>query len=90
SGYDPHEEKRSRRHDITINEFAELYWEIACAHKKPLTVTNEKGLMKRHIAPLFGKMKVKEIRRADVQKFVNDVATGKTAAKVKTKARGLA
>lgn len=90
SGHDPHEEKRSRRHDITINELAELYWEIACAHKKPLTVTNEKGLMKRHIAPLFGKMKVKEIRRADVQKFVNDVATGKTAAKVKTKARGLA
>jgi len=89
-GVDPYEEKRSRRNDITIEELGNIYWEIACAHKKPVTVANEKGLMARHIAPLFGRIKVKDIRRVDIQKFINDVATGKTAARVKTKARGLA
>lgn len=89
-GFDPYEEKRSRRNDITIEELGNIYWEIACAHKKPVTVANEKGLMARHIAPLFGRIKVKDIRRVDIQKFINDVATGKTAARVKTKARGLA
>ncbi|MEN5278805.1 site-specific integrase [Brucella sp. TWI432] len=89
-GVDPHEAKRSRRNDITIQELGELYWELACAHKKPVTIANEKGLMARHIVPLFGRVKVSDIRRTDIQKFINDVATGKTAAKVKTKARGLA
>ena len=87
-GVDPYEAKRSRRIDISIEELGDTYWEIACAHKKLPTVANEKGLMVRHIAPLFGRTKVKDVRRADIQKFINDVATGKTVARVKTKARG--
>lgn len=46
--------------------------------------------MARHITPLFGRIKVIDVRRANIQKFINDVASGKTAARVKTKARGLA
>lgn len=46
--------------------------------------------MVRHIFSLLGKMRVKEILRSDIQKFINDIANGKTAADIKTKARGRA
>ncbi len=90
AGTDPHEEKKSRRQDITISELVDLYWEAAKAHKKQTTISNEKGLQKRHIIPLLGKARLKELQRHHIQKFVNDVAAGKTVADVRTKPRGRA
>ncbi|WP_180980715.1 site-specific integrase [Sinorhizobium sp. M4_45] len=90
AGIDPHEEKKSRRQDITISELADLYWEAAKAHKKPTTIANEKGLQKRHIIPLLGKSRLRDLQKHHIQKFVNDVAAGKTVADIRTKPRGRA
>lgn len=60
------------------------------APKKASTLYVDRGRIARHIKPLLGKKLVKDVLRADVVKFMRDVATGKTAAVEKTKQRGKA
>ena len=48
------------------------------------------GRIERHIKPLTGNWVVKDVSHTDVQQFYYDIVDGKTAKKVKTKARGLA
>ena len=42
-----------------------------------------------HIVPLLGRIPVNTVRRDDVERFMHDVAAGKTAVREKTKPRGL-
>jgi integrase len=58
--------------------------------KKASTVFVDNSRVKRHILPLLGNQRVKDITSADVTKFMKDVAAGKTALDVKTKRRGRA
>jgi integrase len=58
--------------------------------KKQSTIDTDKGRIERHIKPLLGKRKIDQITRADVKRFMNDVASGKTALDVKTKKFGRA
>ena len=58
--------------------------------KKASTLATDRGRIERHIKPLLGRMVVAEVDRADVDKFLHDVAAGKTAARVKTGRHGLA
>jgi integrase len=50
---------------------------------------SDRGRIERHIVPLLGRMPVKTVRRDDVERFMHDVAAGKTAIREKTKPRGL-
>jgi integrase len=58
--------------------------------KKASTIALDRGRIARHIKPLLGQFRVAAINRQDVEAFLHDVAEGKTATSVKTKARGLA
>ena len=58
--------------------------------KKSSTIATDRGRITRHIKPLLGKKQVKDIALDDVKRFMNDVATGKTADDVKTGPRGRA
>ena len=58
--------------------------------KKPTTLATDRGRIKRHIIPLLGRKKVKDLTRADIQRFMQDVAAGKTACDEKTASRGRA
>ena len=58
--------------------------------KKPNTIALEKSVLHRHITPLLGKKKLSDISKRDVQKFMIDVADGKTAIDEKTTYRGRA
>ena len=58
--------------------------------KKASTLVTDKGRIERHIKPLLGRKRVGEISRSDVEKFMRDVAAGKTAIDEKTKKRGRA
>jgi integrase len=58
--------------------------------KKPSTIATDRGRIERHIKPLLGKMVVVDVDRTDIDKFLHDVATGKTAARIKTGRYGLA
>lgn len=89
-GEDPVEAKRKARTDLSIAKLADLYFDEGCATKKASTLAVERGLVERHVKPLLGRKMLKGLTRADLEKFLSDVADGKTAADVKTKKRGRA
>jgi integrase len=58
--------------------------------KKASTLAVDRGRIARHIKPLLGKKFVRDVTKADVERFLRDVAGGKTAVDEKTKKRGRA
>lgn len=87
---DPAEARTRERRDPTVAELCDLYLAEGCATKKVSTLATDKGRIERHIKPLMGRRKVRSITSADVRRFMQDVASGKTAADIKTKPRGRA
>lgn len=87
-GGDPAEEKAIEQRELTVAELCDLYLEKGCATKKPSTLAIDRGRIKRHIKPLLGKRRVRSIKSADIQKFLSDVADGKTKADLRTGERG--
>jgi integrase len=99
-GEDPAEERATRRNSLTVRELCDNY--LAAAErglimgkggrpKKLSTLDTDRGRIERHIKPLLGTKLVRDIVQADVNRFIRDVAAGKTAVVEKTaKARGKA
>ena len=90
NGEDPAKEKQDAKKQITVAELCDLYLEQGVATKKASTLATDKGRIERHIKPLLGKKKVPAVTRADIKRFLLDVANGKTATDVKTGLRGRA
>ncbi len=98
-GEDPSEDRHEERKAMTVKALCDDY--LAATEKglilgkrktpkKASTLVTDTGRIARHILPLLGKRKVRDLTTADINKFMRDVTTGKTAADVKTKARGRA
>jgi integrase len=90
AGNDPAEDRARARAEITFAKVCEIYLEEGCETKKASTIATDRGRIERHIKPLLGKKRIGEITRTDIEKFMRDVANGKTAADVKTKRHGRA
>ena len=99
TGADPGGEKIAKRKALTVAELCDRYYEDALAGrvrtrskaaKRASTLTIDRGRIDRHIKPLLGAMSVAAVTRHDIEKFLHDVAGGRSAGKTKTKARGLA
>src|SRR3546814_19514941 len=57
--------------------------------KRTTNIYTDLGRIKRHIIPLLGTRRVKDVTRADATKLLKDVMAGKTRSSVKTdKLRG--
>ena len=99
-GDDPAEERRLDHKAITMKELCALYVGDLDAGlilgkggrpKKATTIGTDKGRIARHIIPLIGMRKVRDVTKADVNRVLKDVIGGKTAVIVKTqKLRGKA
>ena len=99
-GADPASEKNARRNAVSVAELCDRYFEDARrgrvltrgkAPKKSSTLTIDRGRIERHIKPLIGSLAVASISRDDVERFLHDIAEGKTAGRSKSaKKRGLA
>ena len=99
-GEDPAEERVSRRNSLTVKELCDRYLEAAeRGHimgkrnrpKKYSTLYVDRGRISRHILPLLGNKLVRDVTQMDVNRFIRDVAGGKTATVQKTeKKRGKA
>jgi integrase len=98
-GEDPAEERRLDHEAMTVKELCERYSEDGRKGlilgkgrrpKKPSTLYSDAGRIQRHIIPLLGARKAKEVTSADVTRFMRDVVSGRSAADVKTKKRGRA
>jgi integrase len=90
AGHDVAEEQKQTRQSISVSQLCDLYLDEGCATKKPSTLLRDRSRIERHIKPLLGRRSVRSITRADVERFMRDVAAGKTAADIKTGFRGRA
>lgn len=89
-GEDPAHAKQADKDVLTVSQLCDRYLEHGAATKKASTLATDRGRIERHIKPLLGRMRVPDVKRADVSRFLQDVAAGKTAVDVKTGARGRA
>ena len=89
-GKDPREERDERKIDMNVTGLCDLYFAEGCATKKVSTLVTDKGRIERHIKPLIGRKKVRAVSRGDVERLMQDIAIGKTAADIKTGPRGRA
>lgn len=98
-GANPAEEKQLDHKAITVKELCTLYIDDAKAGlilgkgrrpKKASTIYTDEGRIRRHIIPLLGTRRVKDLTPADITRFMRDVASGKTRANQKTCQRGRA
>lgn len=96
---DPAAVKHAKRNAKTVAELCDLYLADAKAGrlltrkkqpKKASTLAIDAGRIERHIKPMLGRRAVAAVTREDVETLLHDIAAGKTAAKVKTRKRGLA
>lgn len=95
-GEDPVEAKAVERTDLTMSQLCDLYL------GQPIVITNrgtakkassleiDRSNIQRHIKPLLGQVRLRALTRADVERFQQDVASGKSRADIKTKPRGRA
>lgn len=87
---DPAYQKQEDKKQPTVSELCDDYLKNGCGTKKPSTIATDKGRVKRHIKPLLGRKRVKDVTKKDIIKFRDAVAIGKTAIDVKTGHRGRA
>jgi integrase len=98
-GDNPAEERATMRKSLTVKELCAVYLDAAergriagkgGKPKKAATLYIDRGRVARHIVPLLGTRLVRDLTPADINRFVRDVADGKTAAVEKTGLRGKA
>ena len=82
---------------MTVSELCEDYLTMAekglvlgkgNRPKKASTIYTDRGQITRHIVPLIGGMRVVDLNKADINRFLREVASGKTAKVEKTGKRG--
>ena len=88
AGRDPAEARTLAQQDVTINELCELYVSEGCSTKSETTLLRDRSRIESHIKPLLGMKRLNALTRADIERFQQDVADGKSARNVKTGARG--
>lgn len=90
TGEDPAAEKQELKNRMSVSELCEQYLAYGCGTKKQSTLATDRGRIVRHILPLLGRKTVQDVTRADIKRFLQDVANGKTATDEKTVLRGRA
>lgn len=99
-GGDPAEEREEERKALTIKQLCEQYIADMEAGlilgkggrpKKETTIATDVGRLRRHIVPLLGTRRVRDITKPDMNNLMKDIIAGKTRVIVKTnKLRGKA
>ncbi|MGF1641267.1 MAG: tyrosine-type recombinase/integrase [Rhodospirillales bacterium] len=92
-GEDPAADRRAAREAATVADLVDTYLRdgpAANPGKKQSSWRTDESNLRRHVVPLLGTRPVATLTRADIERFQADVAAGKSAAKLRTKARGVA
>lgn len=87
-GEDVAAERAKQRAEMTVSELCDEYMQEGVEHKKPTTIQSDISRIEAHIRPLLGRKRIGAVSRADVERFLRDVAQGKTAREKKTGKRG--
>lgn len=92
-GEDPAEEKQIDHKSMSVKELCNLYLRDLQAGlilgkggrpKKPGTIISDVGRIQRHLVPLLGTRRVKDLAKADITKAMKDIMAGKTRLVAKT------
>jgi integrase len=78
-GADPQAEKTRLQREMTVADLCDLYLTDGIATKKASTLATDRGRIEVHIKPLLGKRPVSSVTSGDVERFMRDIAEGKTA-----------
>jgi Arm DNA-binding domain/Phage integrase family len=98
-GRDPQREKSDTRNAITVSELCDNYLAAAQASlvmtrfrrpKRHATLKIDEGRIARHIKPLIGSLRARDVTRGDVQRMADAITQGKTAGMFTGKPRGKA
>ena len=93
-GDNPTEERQLDHRAITVKELCTRYLDDLKAGlilgkgghpKKSTTIGTDIGRIERHIIPLVGTRRVKDLTKVDINKVLKDIMVGKTRVSVKTK-----
>lgn len=99
-GGNPSEDRKLDREAITVKELCTRYLNDLEQSlilgkrgrpKKATTIVTDTGRIQRHLIPLLGGRRVRDLVKADITQAIKDIIAGKTSADVKTdKLRGRA
>jgi Phage integrase, N-terminal SAM-like domain len=67
---------------MTVSDLCDLYVGEGCSTKKPRSLLADRAGIERHIKPLVGSKRARDLTRADVERLQRDVADGKIAATI--------
>jgi integrase len=88
-GGDVSGDRQAGRKAAIVEDLAARYLaEYAELHKKPRSVLTDRANIENHIVPLIGKMKIKDLRRTDVERMMLAIRDGKTARELPARPRG--
>jgi integrase len=94
SGDDPAEERLEDNQAMTVKQLCERYIQDledglilgkGGRPKKQATIDTDIGRIRRHVIPLIGTRRVKDLTRADMVKIMRDIMAGKSRIIVKTR-----
>ncbi len=88
SGGDPQGIKVQRREELTMSELCDLYMKEGTTMKKATTLRIDRIRIARHIKPRLGRMKVTDIGRADIERLMVDVGSGRIRGEATPHTRG--
>ena len=86
-GQDPSAERRTVRQAITVAELCDRYLKDAKGRVKASTLAMDKSRIETHVKPTIGRLSVRSLTAADVERMKADILAGRTA-KPKKKGRG--
>jgi hypothetical protein len=86
-GIDPADKRRYDRQAISFAELCDLYLAEGVAHKKTSTIRSDRGRIEFHLKPLLGQKRAVSITRADIERLLNDVKSGRTSVAMPEKRR---
>jgi len=99
-GDNPAEERQLDHKAMTVKELCELYLKDLKAGlilgkggrpKKVTTIVTDTGRIQRHIIPLLGTRRVKDLSKTEINRVMKDIIVGKTRISIRTtKLRGRA
>src|SRR5271170_3311499 len=88
AGADPARARDEAKLDPTMNALFDQYLAEGCAGKKPSTLLRDRSRIDRHLRPLVGHLKLRNVTRATIERLILDVTNGRTKRDERTGPRG--
>jgi integrase len=87
-GADPSADRHAVRGAITVSDLCDLYLANAKSHIKASTLAMDKSRIETHVKPLIGRLTVRSLTAADIERMKANIIAGKTAKPRKKGGRG--